>query len=101
VAMAAKRSQADVLLCRFHFALPGWDSAERKRDAQSDCREPAQARAHADGGGCRVGFWLAHNKHVQRTDEQRCRERSRDGWGMGNWRATATPATEHTQHTAA
>ena len=45
--MAAQKAQADVLLHRFHYALPGWGGgtprpAER-RDAQGEFHSTAQA----------------------------------------------------------
>jgi hypothetical protein len=41
--------QADVLLHRLHCALPGWDAAAERRDAQGGFHRAAQARAWADG----------------------------------------------------
>jgi hypothetical protein len=41
--------QADVLLHRLHYALPGWDAAAERRDAQDELHSAAQARAWADG----------------------------------------------------
>jgi hypothetical protein len=49
VAMTAQKAQADVLLHRLHYALPGWDAAAQRRDAQDELPSAAQARAWADG----------------------------------------------------
>jgi hypothetical protein len=38
-----------VLLCRLHYALPGWDTAAEGRDAQDEFHSAAQAGAWADG----------------------------------------------------
>jgi hypothetical protein len=46
---AAQKAQADVLLHRLHYALPGWDAAAERRDAQGEFYSAAQARAWADG----------------------------------------------------
>jgi hypothetical protein len=34
---------------RLHCALPGWDAAAERRDAQDELHSAAQARAWADG----------------------------------------------------
>jgi hypothetical protein len=47
--MTAQKAQADVLLHRLHYALPGWDVAAERRDAQGEFHSAAQARAWADG----------------------------------------------------
>jgi hypothetical protein len=48
--MTAQKAQADVLLHRLHYALPGWDAAAERRDAQGEFHSSAaQARAWADG----------------------------------------------------
>jgi hypothetical protein len=49
VVMAAQKAQADVLLHRLHYALPGWDVAAERPDAQDELHSAAQARAWADG----------------------------------------------------
>jgi hypothetical protein len=49
VVMAAQKAQADVLLRRLHYALPGWDAAAESRDAQDELDSAAQARAWAGG----------------------------------------------------
>jgi hypothetical protein len=49
VVMTAQKAQADVLLHRLHYALPGWDAAAERRDAQDELHSAAQARAWADG----------------------------------------------------
>jgi hypothetical protein len=50
VVMTAQNPQADVLLHRLHYALPGWDAAaERRGDAHGEFHSAAQARAWADG----------------------------------------------------
>ena len=45
VVMTAQKAQADVLLHRLHYALPGWDAAAERRDAQDEFHSAAQARA--------------------------------------------------------
>jgi hypothetical protein len=47
--MAAQKAQADVLVRRLHYALPGWDAAAERRDTQDEFHSAAQARAWADG----------------------------------------------------
>jgi hypothetical protein len=47
--MTAQKAQADVLLHRLYYALPGWDAAAERRDAQDELHSAAQARAWADG----------------------------------------------------
>jgi hypothetical protein len=48
--MTAQKAQAEhVLLHRLHYALPGWDTAAERRDAQGEFHSAAQARAWADG----------------------------------------------------
>jgi hypothetical protein len=47
--MTAQKAQADVLLHRLHYALPGWVAAAERRDAQDELHSAAQARAWADG----------------------------------------------------
>jgi hypothetical protein len=49
VVMTAQKAQADVLLHRLHYALPGWDAAAERRDAQDEFHSAAQARAWAGG----------------------------------------------------
>jgi hypothetical protein len=49
VVMTAQKAQADVLLHRLHYALPGWDAAAERRDAQDEFHSATQARAWADG----------------------------------------------------
>jgi hypothetical protein len=41
--MTAQKAQADVLLHRLHYALPGWDAAAERRDAQGEFHSAAQA----------------------------------------------------------
>jgi hypothetical protein len=48
VVMAVQKAQAGVLINRLRYALPGWDGAEGRRDAQEDFYESAQAREFAD-----------------------------------------------------
>jgi hypothetical protein len=36
--MTSQKAQADVLLHRLHYALPGWDAAAERRDAHSGVR---------------------------------------------------------------
>jgi hypothetical protein len=45
--MAVQKSQAGVLINRLHYALPGWDGAEGRCDAQEGFYESAQAREFA------------------------------------------------------
>jgi hypothetical protein len=40
----------NVLIHRLHYALPGWDAAAERRDAQGEFHSAAQARAWARGG---------------------------------------------------
>ena len=47
---AVLRAQADVLISRVKYALPGWGHAEARRDTQAETHCAAQARA-ADAGG--------------------------------------------------
>jgi hypothetical protein len=49
VVMRAQKAQADVLLHRLYYALPGWDAAAERRGAQGEFHSAAQARAWADG----------------------------------------------------
>jgi hypothetical protein len=43
--MTAQKAQADVLLHRLHYALPGWDAAAERRDVQDEDSSPtAQPR---------------------------------------------------------
>jgi hypothetical protein len=44
VVMTAQKAQADVLLHRLHYALPGWDAAAERRDAQGEFHSAAQGR---------------------------------------------------------
>jgi hypothetical protein len=47
--MTAQKAQADMLLHRLHYALPGWDAAAERRDAQDEFHSAAQARAWPGG----------------------------------------------------
>ena len=38
-----------MLLHRLHYALPGWDVAAERRNAQDELHSAARARAWADG----------------------------------------------------
>jgi hypothetical protein len=58
VVMTAQKAQADVLLHRLHYALPGWGAAAERRDAQDELHSAARARARA-GGGFDAGHGLA------------------------------------------
>jgi hypothetical protein len=49
VVMTAQKAQADVLLHRLHYKLPGWDAAAERRDAQGEFHSAPQASAWADG----------------------------------------------------
>jgi hypothetical protein len=44
VVMTAQKAQADVLLYRLHYALPGGDAAAERRDAQLRASSTAQPR---------------------------------------------------------
>jgi hypothetical protein len=46
---------------RLHYALPGWDAAAERRDAQDELHSAAQARAWADGD-----FDVDHSPEVGR-----------------------------------
>jgi hypothetical protein len=41
VVMVVQKAQANVLLYRLNYALPGWEGAERRRDAQAEFHEAA------------------------------------------------------------
>jgi hypothetical protein len=43
----APKAQANVLLHRLHYALPGWDAAAERRSAQDEFHSAAQAMAWA------------------------------------------------------
>jgi hypothetical protein len=58
VVMTAQKAQADVLLHHLHYALPVWDAAAERRDAQDELHSAAQARAWAGGD-----FDACHNKN--------------------------------------
>jgi hypothetical protein len=45
VLLRPTKAQADVRLHRLHYALPGWDAAAERRDAQYESHSAAQARA--------------------------------------------------------
>jgi hypothetical protein len=47
--MPAQKAHSDVLLRRLHYALPAWDAAEERRDAQDEFPSAAQARAWVYG----------------------------------------------------
>jgi hypothetical protein len=49
VVMTAQKAQADVLLRRLHYALPGWDAGAERRNAQDEHHSADQARAWAGG----------------------------------------------------
>jgi hypothetical protein len=49
VVMTAQKAQADVLLHRLHYALPGWDAAAERRDAQDE-RAPQTAQPRQGRG---------------------------------------------------
>jgi hypothetical protein len=42
--LAARKAQADVLLHRLHYALPGRDAAVERRGVQGERHSPTQAR---------------------------------------------------------
>jgi hypothetical protein len=44
VVTTAQKAQADVLIHRLHYALPGWDAAAERRDAQDELHSAAQAK---------------------------------------------------------
>jgi hypothetical protein len=43
VVMTAQKATADVLLHRLHYALPGWDAAAERRDAQDEFHSAARS----------------------------------------------------------
>jgi hypothetical protein len=49
VAVRDKNKQGPMALHRLHYALPGWDAAAERRDAQDELHSAAQARAWTDG----------------------------------------------------
>jgi hypothetical protein len=60
VVMTAQKAQADVLLHRLHYALPGLDAAAERRDAQDEqLHSAAQERAWGGGDfdGCGPRLW--------------------------------------------
>ena len=56
ITCAVLRAQADVLLGRMKYALPGWAQAEARREGQAEAHCAAQAQAE-DSGGFRGGRW--------------------------------------------
>ena len=56
ITCAVLRAQADVLLGRMKYALPGWAQAEARREGQAEAHCAAQAQAE-DSGGVRGGRW--------------------------------------------
>jgi hypothetical protein len=48
VVAAQQKAQADVLLHRLHYALPGWDAAAERCDVQDELHSAPHARAWAD-----------------------------------------------------
>ena len=54
ITCAVLRAQADVLLGRMKYALPGWAQAEARREGQAEAHCAAQAQAE-DSGGFRGG----------------------------------------------
>ena len=65
-----QKAQADLLLLRLHFALPGWRAAGQRRDAaamKAERQRTAAARAGSEGHGRRreaifedEGFFSSH-----------------------------------------
>jgi hypothetical protein len=70
-----------VLLHRLHYALPGWDAAAERRDAQGEFHSAAQARAWADGDpsmrttALLSTAWAARPIGAGRADQSRWRRR--------------------------
>jgi hypothetical protein len=62
------RAQADVLLHRLHYALPGWDGAAERRDAQDELRSAAQARACFKNMG---GLFVACFKNLKAKKDKK------------------------------
>lgn len=54
ITCAVLRAQADVLLGRMKYALPGWAQVEARREGQAEAHCAAQAQAE-DSGGFRGG----------------------------------------------
>ena len=50
ITCAVLRAQADVLLGRMKYALPGWAQAEARREGQAEAHCAAQAQAENSGG---------------------------------------------------
>jgi hypothetical protein len=48
VMIAVQKAQDDVPINHLHYALPGWDGAERRRDVQEYFYESTHAREFTD-----------------------------------------------------
>jgi hypothetical protein len=48
--MAVQKAQADALPHRLHYALPGWDAAAGRRDAQGEFHSAAAAHERQGRG---------------------------------------------------
>jgi hypothetical protein len=83
--MAAQKAQADVLLHRLHYALPGCDAAAERRDAQDKFHSAAQARAWADDD-----FDADHGFGLDGVGRSACQSRAR-----GPSRAEAVAVRAH------
>jgi hypothetical protein len=58
VVMAVQTAQAHVLFHRLHYALPGWDAAAERRNAQDELHSAAQGGKGVGGRRLRCGPWL-------------------------------------------
>merc|ERR1712185_77362 len=96
ITCAVLRAQADVLLGRMKYALPGWAQAEARREGQAEAHRAAQAQAEAsggfrggrwdgddggvgDGGGDDAGWWCTRGRGW-RAARAGSRSRALSGW---------------------
>jgi hypothetical protein len=53
--VTAQKAQANVLLNRLHYALPGWDAAAERRDAQGEFHRQRSPSKGVGGRRLRCG----------------------------------------------
>jgi hypothetical protein len=80
VVITAQKAQADVLLHRLHYALPGWDAAAERHDAQDEFHCAAQARAWADGDFDADHAWLCFRSTAWAARRIRAGRAAQSGW---------------------
>jgi hypothetical protein len=83
--MTAQKAQADVLLHRLHYALPGWDATAERRDAQDEFHSAAQAQPRQGRGLTatsmrRTTTLLSTARTARRIRDGRA---AQSGWGRG------------------